>query len=198
MKKWVVFCLASVFLLLLTGALIRIYNQKKMIPTKHEEQILRSFYGDLFEIRDSTDILSAQKFTIENIIHKRIQDEKSPIIIDSIIDKRAGFCYDRSMLLQKLLLANGFELRPVYLYYTLSNTGYTDFFNNNLDSHTIIEIKFNNDWYIVQTNHPQTKMKKIDEYIIERNKPGMYTHYIRYLNNRHGGFIQPKWIPDIY
>jgi hypothetical protein len=198
MKKILITILTCVAFSLLTFKLVKTINKAIIKPSKSEQELLNNFFGDLMNIKDSSDILKLQNFTVENIIHKQIQDENSEIIVDSILSKRAGFCYDRSLLLQKIFLSKGYVVRPIYLYLNKNNSSITSFFDKNLQSHSIFEILYKDEWYVVQTNTKQTKMKTLEEYLVEKKREGSDFRYIMHLSNRNGKFIYPSWIPDIY
>lgn len=184
------------FFLLLAGMIA--WNRNQVYPNSEELKNLKSFYGKDFYLTDKASVLHAINLTIDTIKHSYL-DNTSAIDIIQVIRKKKGLCYDRSLLLQKLLLANNFKIRPVFVFWGKKNTFFYNFFNA-LDSHNIFEVYIDDQWLVVEVIQKisDLNLTTIEDYI----KSGFYvpshSRYIRHLNNRNGRFISPSWLPDIY
>ena len=171
-------------------------NQTNIAPTEIEIKSLMDAYGDL-TINDEKSIIELQNIVIEICKHE-YNNYNGQIIVDKVLYK--GLCYDRSLILQKIMIYNGFPVRPVYLYTNgMFNNPLDLFIAKNLQSHSIFEFKFNNQWFIVETNRKMIKLETLNTKL-EKDNFGYNTklNYIRYLSNRNGHFIPPNFIPDIY
>jgi hypothetical protein len=68
-------------------------------------------------------------------------------------EKRQGICYDRAVLLEKLLLLYGFPFRHVYIYFgERKPPEFTDFFKKHITSHAALEVKTKKGWMAVGTD----------------------------------------------
>ena len=92
----------------------------------------------------------------------------------------------------------GFKVRPVYLFWGENTTTLLDIFKVSIQSHSVFEIYFNGDWYMIRTNSKMKDLENLSQYINKSNLVPLHTRYIKYLNNRNGEFIYPKYLPDIY
>ena len=166
-------------------------------PTDKEIILLKSFVGNI-NIKSDLEILKMQNFIIEHIKHAEFS--KNEIIVENIIKKRIGFCYDRSLLMQKILLLNGFEIRPIYLYSNAqhNSTSCLDFFKKETFSHSVFEVYLHNSWILIRTNSKQTKLTSLDTYLKEKSRYPNEYKYVKYLSDRNGRFIYPNFIPDLY
>lgn len=183
-----------ILLLIIYG--ISIWNNIQLYPSENEIKLLNQFYGDV-SIYDSKDILKIQNLTVKKIRHEFLNDNE--ILIDEIIKKEKGFCYDRSILLQKILLKNNIEIRPVYLFFNIDKENpWFNFFKKDINSHNIFEFKWKGNWYVMRTNTEMKEFISLVEYINNSNYVPKNTRYVRYLNNRNGRFIYPSIIPDFY
>ena len=110
-----------------------LFNHNAISPDDEDVVLLKSFFGSQFVIRELEDILEAQNLAMQKIPHGEsgIPEwdilRKEDIVIDAlslelIVGKTWGACYERSFLLQKLLLANGFKVRPIYIFFGKDNT----------------------------------------------------------------------------
>lgn len=168
-------------------------NKRNIYPSSEEVKELKSFYGQ--EIKSESDIIKLQNYIIKSIIQSEIKEKKIDVL--KILYAKKGLCYDRSLLMQKYFIINNFHIRPVYLFFGVNNTTPFEFFSPKLSSHSIFEIEYDNNWYVIRTNTKMNKLETIEEYLNSGYLP-RHTRYIRYLSNRHGRFISPSFIPDIY
>lgn len=175
-----------------------VYNGNRLKPTKAEIIKLQSFYKSLIEIKSTKDIIALQNYTIGNIVHH--ENGVGEIDIIKILKTKKGLCFHRSMILQKVMLINGIQIRPVFLYSNpyASSTGILDFFSNKIYTHNIFEFYWQNKWYLMETNTKMNRISTLNQYLLKQKIFKTPPRYIRYLNNRNGSFIKPYWIPDIY
>ena len=190
--KGIIFIGSALFLIF---AIIVYINRKQVYPSPLEQQSLNQFFSNK-EIKKEKDIIYIQNWVIEKIAHKDITTSRINIINN--IKLKEGFCYDRSLLLQKYFLMKGFKIRPIYLFYGINSTSSIDLFKSSTQSHNIFEIYFNSRWYMIKTNTKLTRLESLSQYLIGGKVVPTHTKYIRYLNNRNGKFIYPSYIPDIY
>lgn len=176
---------------------IQQWNLAQIEPSIYEIDLLEKNLGSI-SIKNPTDLIKIQNKVLNTIRHEFCSSNE--ISMDTILKYKKGFCFDRSMILQKICLHNNLEIRPVFLYFNLNQSGATIFnlFDKNLQTHNIFEVKMNGKWYMVQTNHKQDKLKTLEEYLASGISVPTNTKYIRHLNNRNGRFIAPSFIPDIY
>jgi hypothetical protein len=158
---------------------------------------LQKVFGDL-RVIDSVNIISIQNKVIREIRHQEITTGSIKILKN--LNSKAGSCYDRSLILQKVLLLNGFKIRPVYLFFLSSQkeTSWYDFFRVNLHSHAIFEFFYRGSWFVMRTNSAMSKFENIDEYLLRHSSSLKNARYIRHLSNRNGKFLFPTIIPDVY
>ncbi len=196
-KKYLIILLVPI-IIFITLILISEYNISKITPTDLEIKLIKSNYGNI-KITNESDVIRINNLIVDNI--KSELNLHYPIDINNIILKKKGFCYDRSLILQKIFILNKIRFRPIYLYYYNDNSKLTffDIFSKNLNSHNIFEFKFKGNWYMMRTNTKMHKLETLNDYLLSKDKivPNN-TKYIKYLNNRNSKFIYPSWIPDIY
>lgn len=173
------------------------WNRNQVKPTKEEIILLKKQFGDI-SIKDSLDIFKISEKVIENIAHQ--ESRNFPLSVSKIIERHTGYCYDRSLILQKIFVYNKIPIRPVFIYY--SNDGHdvqeTDLLDNELLSHNVFEYYFNGKWSMMRTNKVLSESISLDDYIKQGISVPSNSKYIRYLNNRSGKFLYPSFIPDIY
>ena len=193
-KILVVICLIFITFL----AFSFIFNRYKIKPTEKEIVELKKFYKSIIHISSKKDILVLQNFTIDKIKHESIGIDE--IDISKILKVKKGLCFNRSMILQKLLIYNGIDLRPVYLYSNpkMSTTGILDLLSTKTHSHNIFEFYYEGKWYMMETNKKMDRFLPLNKFLEKQDFFKNQVRYVRYLNNRHGRFIYPSWIPDIY
>jgi hypothetical protein len=200
MKKWALFFLSIPIVLFLVYKIIATYNYSKLQPSEYEISLMIQKFGDI-SINSEEDLVRIQNKSFEFIEVKPGKvNPYSEFNIDSLFLNKKGLCYDRSILLQKVMMYNKLEVTPVYLFFNPKNLKTTSIFNildKDLNSHNIFEVVINKKRIAVETNAPIHKIQSLEEYI---NASGMPkgTQYLRHLNNRNGYFISPSWIPDIY
>jgi hypothetical protein len=198
-KKWIkIFGVVCLFLVVFFFFSF-FFNKYQVKPTEKETIELNRFYKVAINIKTTEDIINLQNYTINNISHKF--NGINEINILKILKTKKGLCYDRSLILQKVMLINNIEIRPVFLYTNpnSSNTNILDiFFKNRISTHNIFEFYFNEKWYVMDTNNHMNKVESLHEYLLNQKREKKEYKYIRHLSNRNGRFISPSWIPDIY
>jgi hypothetical protein len=200
MKKLVFGFVPIIILIVIFCFLVPKYNYKKIIPTSHEIELIQNSLGEI-SIKSESDLIRIQNKVVSLIKHGLATNNPyQETSIDTILQNNRGMCWDRSMLLQKIMIYNDLEVIPVYLYYNKINPSTTsifNFFDKNLQSHNVFEVKLNDKKILVRTNTKMEKIQTLNEYLNDSPMP-IGTKYLRHLNNRNGYFIFPSWIPDIY
>jgi hypothetical protein len=197
-KKIIKTTLALFFLFVAFFVFSFIFNKYQVKPTKKEIVELKKFYKSFIDIHHQKDIIVLQNLTIKNIKHE--QNGIDEIEIINTLQSKKGLCFNRSMVMQKALIMNGIDVRPVFLYSNPFNTStdILDFFSSKIYTHNIFEYCWNGKWYVMETNNKMLKPLSLNEFLIKQKIFKIQPRYFRYLNNRNGRFINPKWIPDIY
>ena len=182
--------------------LLFLFNQNAVSPSDEDVVLLKSFFGAQFVIRDLEDILEAQNLAMKKIPHGERRWELDVLSLELIVDQTLGSCYERSFLLQKLLLANGFKVRPIYIFFGKDNTHLIDFFRPGILSHNVFETKINGVWMVVETKTAMTNKTfgSLDNYSDFAGYGVVPSHakYIRHVFSRNSIFISPWYLPDIY
>ena len=113
---------------------------------------------------------------------------------------KKGLCFRRSLVLQKLMLLNGINVRPVFLYSnpTPSSTNRLEFLKRDILIHNIFEFQFEGIWHVMPTLTKMYFLWTLSNYLDELTLFVKPPRYIRYLNNRNGRFVAPAFLPDIY
>ncbi|MEY2738275.1 MAG: hypothetical protein RL259_184 [Bacteroidota bacterium] len=194
-KKIIYSILLFLFTIVLFFCFSIYINRNQVYPTTHEKHELNVFFQNK-DIQSSKDIIYVQNKLIDEIKHEFVSSKQ--LSIDRTLNLKKGFCYDRSLVLQKYFLMKGFKIRPVFLYWQGTNTKVLDFFKKNVNSHNIFELFFDGNWYVIRTNTKMEKLENIKEYLNSGVSIPKHTRYIRYLNNRNGNFLYPSYLPDIY
>ena len=172
------------------------FNRFMLSPSKKEEKRLNDFSKGI-DFTKQNSIIEAQNRLFENVAIGFLSSDEIDIL--KVLDNRKGYCYDRSLVLQKLFLLKGFQIRPVYLFYNKSKpTTFFDFIKAETHSHNLFEIYLNKRWYVVRTNTKMLKFESLEEYIVNNKIYPSHSLFIRHLNNRNGRFIFPSFVPDIY
>jgi hypothetical protein len=200
MKKWVISLISLIFLGAIFLSLIIWYNSQKIVPTEHEIELITNSLGDI-SIRNENDLLRVQNKVIDVIKHSpATENPYQETNLDTILTKKRGLCYDRSMILQKIMIYNNLEIVPVFLYYNGNNpksTSVYNFFDKGLPSHNVFEVYLSGRRILVRTNSKMQETQNLQQYLDNGPMPDG-TKYLRHLNNRNGYFISPYWVPDIY
>ncbi len=197
-KNFIKASLVLSFLLFVNLVFSFLYNKYQVKPTEKEIVELKKFYKSLIHINNQKDILVLQNYTINNIIHE--PNGINEINIINTLQSKKGLCFNRSMVMQKVLIYNDIGVRPVFLFSNPFNTStdILDFFSSNIYTHNIFEYCWNGKWYAMETNVKMLKPLSLNQFLTKQKIFKIQPRYIRHLNNRNGRFIYPSWIPDIY
>lgn len=202
MKKYLVILLVSTFGFFTIFKVVQYINLRELSSDPNEIMVLNRFYGARIKISSKNDIEFLINHTIENIKHGvSPTSEGEALDAVKIIESRTGSCYDRSLILKKVMLLNDIQITPVFLYYSLSNSRLLPILSKKTMSHNIFEIEFQGNKYIVNTNYRAPKLMNLEEYLHSRINPnfkGFKLFYIKHLDNRNGYFLYPNFLPDIY
>jgi hypothetical protein len=200
MKKWVIVLISLIFLGAIFLSLVINYNFQKIVPSAYEIELIKNSFGDI-TIRNESDLLRVQNKVTDVIEHApSTSNPYQETNLDTILTKKRGLCYDRSMILQKIMIFNNLEIVPVFLYFNGSNpktTSVYNFFDKGLQSHNVFEVYLKGRRLLVRTNSKMKVTQTLKQYLDNGPMP-KGTKYLRHLNNRNGYFISPSWIPDIY
>jgi hypothetical protein len=169
-------------------------------PTANEVYCLQTAFGSL-SIQSKEDVISLQNRVINTIYHGIRDNMKYPLDINSVILGKRGLCYDRSLILQKIMLLNGIRIRPVYIFFNIktNHTSYVDLLFADTDSHAVFEFEWDGVWYMCQTTTKMVQLLTIDEYLNSNvSLVPKHSKYIRHVSNLNCKFIGHWFIPDIY
>jgi hypothetical protein len=96
-----------------------------------------------------------QKNVFEAITHGKISPDKFGNVAEYFTN-RTGECYDRTVLLEKIIDVYGFDFRHVYIYYAPSRghgeTKVVDFFRKSTLSHALTEVHTAHGWMAIESN----------------------------------------------
>ncbi len=114
--------------------------------------------ADLDSIHTSFDTEVAFVSRVQDSIVKNFSGAFHPQEMVGYVDfyfrNRAGVCYDKAILLEKIFTSYGFSIRHMYLYYREDSISInkSDFFKKGLASHAMLEVKTKKGWMVVATN----------------------------------------------
>jgi hypothetical protein len=119
---------------------------------------------------------------------------------------KAGLCFDRSRVIEKILRYYGFKTRHISIYST-KNTGsiFKSLVTPGINSHALSEVLTSKGWLVVDSNAEWLAIDKNKEVVTEKllnNFPSiiyMEDFFVIYgLYSRHGMYYPPyNFIPDI-
>jgi hypothetical protein len=183
-----------IFVVFIFGAII-IINRNQISPNAEERAALEAFFGKN-SINVEQDIISIQNKLVNEVSHESTGTGQLNIL--NTLKLKKGFCFDRSLVLQKYFIMKGYKIRPVYFFWGDNSTSIFDFFRSNIRSHNAFEIYFNNSWYMIPTISKMEKLESLSQYLATNKLIPKHAIFVRYLNNRNGRFIYPSYLPDIY
>lgn len=169
-------------------SVVIVLNSKSIDVTKKDEHFIQAFSRDWNLVRNTDSIHASFESEInfitilQNSVLKEIRHEEIPHQyfgdIDFYYSKKAGFCYDRAVLMEKFLLYHGFSFRHLYLYYGSGKQApaISDFFKRGIASHALLEVKTKKGWMVMGTNANWLGLSKTGEVMdMEqlRNKIGL-------------------------
>jgi hypothetical protein len=235
MKKWLqinrkVLIKASVFfvVILCLGAFIN----KKPVVSQDDKVFIQKFLKDWQMEADplvphssfENEVLFLQKIqrkVVSDIKHKVISPEHFGVV-NYYYTNRVGECYDRAVLLEKLMDYFNFKYRHVFIYYVRENgqlkvTEPGDFLKAKTNSHALLEVKTSRGWMVMDSNTDCLGLSKSNEpmtmsdfrYLLKNKKPidlkysptvGDISFWVKYPNlkfvygvySRKGQFLKPR------
>ena len=107
--------LFSICLTIATLIFVVRFNRDQVKPNSYEIAEFEKLFGNL-SIKDSLDLIYIQNKVIDLIEHQQVSVDKIDVVNNLRLKK--GQCFERSLILQKILIYNGFKIRPLYLYFT--------------------------------------------------------------------------------
>ena len=193
-NKIITYFIVSLFIVIFG---ISKYNYNQLKPNSLEITELNKCFGSII-INDSIDFIRIQNIVI-NLIKHGVVSTNQINILNNLHTKR-GQCFERSIILQKILIFNNIKVRPIYIYFRPgeAKTSITDIISTKLNSHSVFEFNYKGSWYVMRTNTKMSSLQTLEEYIELGGYLPKQIKYIRHLSNRNGRFIAPNFIPDIY
>jgi len=231
MKKKIIRYLLFFLLFLL---LLFILFDSYPYTTKEDKIYLQAFLKD-WKVSETPDSVH-RSFEKEIEFISRIQDsvinqirhEKIPYdsanFIKYYYEKRKGFCYNRSILMEKIFDLYKFQFRHAYVYYYNSTAvSSLDILRRGISSHAILELKTKKGWMIVGSKSNWLGMqedgsvmslsvlkKKLMQGQLKLNKTPTISHpfyfevesaskykFIYGLYSRHGRFLKSRPVEKI-
>ena len=183
------------FSLLIFGIFQWNRNQIKIKPD--EIELLVNFFGKKLNIKNKSDLIIFQNTLIDTIKHDFNQNEM--LDLNTILSAKKGLCFEKSFIIQKVLSYNKIKFRPIYIFYSgESSTNYFNLFDKRLRSHSGVEVYFEDKWYYIDSNTKQSTLLSFSDFVSIYKTVPKHVKSVRYLSNRHGKFIFPFFLPDIY
>jgi hypothetical protein len=152
-----------IFLILVVCITVLLLNSKSIQVSQQDRMYLHRFLND-WHINESPDQVH-ESFRNELDFISLIQDsvlasvtgEQIPHAyfgnVEYYYKKRQGICYDRAVLIEKILLLYQFQFRHVYMYFGKDKkTSNTDFFGKGITSHAALEVKTKKGWMAIGTD----------------------------------------------
>jgi hypothetical protein len=162
-RRWLKRIVLIAGLFTIAAIAIFLLNSKSIELTKEDRTYIRRFLN-VWHIQ-STPAEVHQNFGTELRFISRIQDsvltditgEQIPHVYFGNVrwyyENRQGICYDRAVLLEKLMLFYHFSFRHVYLYFGEQKTpDLAEFFKEHIKSHAALEVKTKRGWMAIGTN----------------------------------------------
>jgi hypothetical protein len=103
-------------IIFITILFLHLFNLYLIYPTENEVKKLESKFGNL-KFKNINNLYNIQHKVIDSIKHGSIENSNN--IITNNLKSNNGLCYDRSLILQKILLYNSIKIRPIFLFFEL-------------------------------------------------------------------------------
>lgn len=185
----------ALFFLLTIGVIN--WNLYQIEAKADDIKLLLKYFDKRIKISSKNDIIMIQNILIDSVKHE--YNENNILDLAVILGSKKGLCFERSFVLQKIFTYNKIKFRPVFIFYSnKSKTSYFDLFNEHLSSHAGLEVYFDGHWYYLDTNTKQSNLISFEKFLYTYKTIPKDAKLIRYLSNRHGRFLYPSFIPDIY
>jgi hypothetical protein len=154
----------ALFLFILSCFLLLFFNSESVQLTARDKEYLLRFQHDWHlnpsEAVVHKDFNSELNFisTVHDSIIAEIKHEEIPHTyfgdVSYYYNNRKGVCYDRSVLMEKMLSYYHFSFRHIYVYFGKGDQkpGVFAFFNKGLPSHALTEVKTSRGWMLLGSN----------------------------------------------
>ena len=180
---------------------VKSYNRYEILKDKFELEIIKKhLFISNNKIIDEHEILRIRNLVKSLSKYPYKNRNRDKINVLNVFKDSSSSCYEKSLLLYKAYSILGIKARPVYVYFNKfgNKTSLLDFFSKRIESHSVIQIYFKNKWVVIDSEIDQSQLFTIDEYIDSGKSLTKKSKYIIGLSNRHGSFISPSFIPDVY
>lgn len=230
--------LLTTFISLLGIILLLWTFSTKPLTTPEDEKYLQAYLDNWGIAANAATVRGnfADEITLINRIQdsviNNIRGNNKPIPKEKVgnvryyFEEKTGACYDRALLMEKLLARLGFQTRHIFIFFRGdgSTTRITDIFRNKLPSHALMEVKTTKGWMVIDTqnawrgvnekNDPLTldnlrnrwrtgkkrdtlDQNKIPAYLADVYQKGNFK-FVYGLYSRHGGFLpHHNWVNHI-
>jgi hypothetical protein len=150
-------------LLLIAAVTVGLLNSKSVALTADDKVFLQRFLNDWNihttppEVHCSFETELHFISLIQDSVLSDIKGEQIPHLyfgnVRYYYEKRQGICYDRAVLLEKLLLLYHFPFRHVYIYFGEQESPRAiDLFKEHMTSHAALEVSTKKGWMAVGTD----------------------------------------------
>ena len=194
--------------LLISGVaiiLLLIFNSQSVQTTAQDEKYIRLFLHD-WHLNVSADsvhrnfnselsfISTVHDSIIAEIKHEEIA-HSSFGDVSYYYNNRKGFCYDRSVLMEKMLSYYQFPFRHIYVYFGKGEQkpGIFAFFKKGLPSHALTEVKTSRGWMLVGSNSNWVGIDSSGQLLtLAMFRDELHTNQLKLLQNQITG-LPPFW-----
>jgi hypothetical protein len=91
------------------------FNENQIKPNNKEIIELNKVFGNLI-LNDSLDFIRIQNKVVDEIKHELVSIDQINIVNN--LRLKRGQCFERSIILQKILILNKIKIRPVYIFFS--------------------------------------------------------------------------------
>lgn len=195
--------------------------------SEEDKQYIPEYLKDVRSLPERPSYADELKFIISiqhSVLHVAPQNKGLPIgkirEPKELFEARIGLCFDRSRVIEKILIYQGFKTRHVSIYSKQGSTStIKSLITPGVRSHAVTEVLTKKGWLIVDSNSPWVSVDsnnrpisiKEVQYNIENRVPihwgseppsSIYVEpfaFVYGLYSRHGQFYPPyNFIPDIH
>ena len=150
-------------LILVIGLAVVLLNNKSIQLSQQDRVYLERFLDDWHIIESPDQVHTSFEnevnfiSIIQDSVLASITGEQIPHVyfgnVGYYYRKRQGICYDRAILIEKILLLYRFQFRHVYMYFGENQKPLkTDFFKKGIKSHAALEVKTKKGWMAIGTD----------------------------------------------
>tara|TARA_A100001015_G_C15025130_1_gene730066 strand:- start:2339 stop:3037 length:699 start_codon:yes stop_codon:yes gene_type:complete len=223
MKIFKFLFLLFITLFLFLFSIYKLSNVDVSIQEKEKEYLKKLHDGSFLNNSDSMfldqifTIKEIQSKVIDIIKHEKPIPKNSERNIKTIFEMKGGECYDRSLVIEKLLRNTGFKVRHVFILLSSEKSKLHNLLTKGVSSHAVTEVLTSKGWLVVDSNKKWISLNNKGEpisinQIQKNNQKGIsnfksmpetkiFTQGFEYyygLHSRHGKFFAPyNFLPDI-